>query len=254
MIKKLKVKIFSSFMLLVLMLLIAGIMSIWELSKMNNSFTNVIDNNYLSIEHALKITHALEREDSGILMLFLGNKEEALSVINSADSTITLSMIEVKKNATEPGEDALIKSIETEYKSYSILLDSVISNKIEHEETVYKDLHSQFTKTKEVITNLMELNQNSMYSKANEMHKKLYQTIMPSIVSIILAIVFALLLNFYISHYFVNPLNKLIDAIKNYIPPSTNLHVDIKSEDELKTLELEINSLIRRILSHKKSK
>ena len=254
MIKKLKVKIFSSFMLLVLMLLIAGIMSIWELSKMNNSFTNVIDNNYLSIEHALKITHALEREDSGILMLFLGNKEEALSVINSADSTITLSMIEVKKNATEPGEEALIKSIETEYKSYSILLDSVISNKIEHEETVYKDLHCQFSKTKEVITNLMELNQNSMYSKANEMHKKLYQTIMPSIVSIILAIVFALLLNFYISHYFVNPLNKLIDAIKNYIPPSTNLHVDIKSEDELKTLELEINSLIRRILSHKKSK
>lgn len=254
MIKKLKVKIFSSFMLLVLMLLIAGVMSIWELSKMNNSFTNVIDNNYLSIEHALKITHALEREDSGILMLFLGNKEEALSVINSADSTITLSMIEVKKNATEPGEEALIESIETEYKNYATLLDSVIANKIDNEETVYKNLHSQFTNTKEVITNLMELNQNSMYSKANEMHKKLYQTIMPSIVSIILAIVFALLLNFYISHYFVNPLNKLIGAIKNYIPPSTYLHVDIKSEDELKTLELEINNLIRRILSHKKSK
>lgn len=254
MIKKVKVKIFSSFMLLVLMLLIAGIMSIWELSKMNTSFTNVIDNNYLSIEHALKISHALEREDSGILMLLLGNKEEALNVINSADSTITLSMIEVKKNATEPGEKALIESIETEYKTYSILLDSVIVNKIEHEEMVYKDLHSQFTNTKKVITNLMELNQTSMYSKANEMHKKLYQTIMPNIVSIVLAIVFALLLNFYISHYFVNPLNKLIDSIKNYIPPSTNLHVDIKSEDELKTLELEINSLIRRILSHKKSK
>ena len=92
MIKKVKVKIFSSFMLLVLMLLIAGIMSIWELSKMNTSFTNVIDNNYLSIEHALKISHALEREDSGILMLLLGNKEEALNVINSADSTITLSI------------------------------------------------------------------------------------------------------------------------------------------------------------------
>ena len=71
MIKKLKVKIFSSFMLLVLMLVIAGAMSIWELKKMNNSFSDVIDNNYLSIEHALNVTQALEREDSGILLLFL---------------------------------------------------------------------------------------------------------------------------------------------------------------------------------------
>ena len=118
----------------------------------------------------------------------------------------------------------------------------------------YKDLHSQLTITKQSVTNLMELNQSSMYSKANEMHKKLYQTIMPSIVSIVLVIVFAILLNFYISHYFINPLNKLITAIKNYIPPSTNLNVEIKSEDELKALELEINSLIRRILSHNKSK
>ena len=97
MIKKLKIKIFSSFMLLVLMLLIAGVMSIWELNKMNNSFSNVIDNNYLSIEHALKVTHALEREDSGILMLFLGNRDEGMRVINASDSIIYLSMKEIKK-------------------------------------------------------------------------------------------------------------------------------------------------------------
>lgn len=255
MIKKLKIKIFSSFMLLVLMLLIAGVMSIWELNKMNNSFSNVIDNNYLSIEHALKVTHALEREDSGILMLFLGNRDEGMRVINTADSNIALSMKEIKKNATEPGEEALIENIEDEYKTYITLLNSIVAaNKIDNEEAIYKDLHSQLTITKQSVTNLMELNQSSMYSKANEMHKKLYQTIMPSIVSIVLAIVFAILLNFYISHYFINPLNKLITAIRNYIPPSTNLNVEIKSEDELKALELEINSLIRRILSHNKSK
>ncbi|NLZ95981.1 MAG: hypothetical protein GX921_09190, partial [Bacteroidales bacterium] len=238
--KNLKVKIFSSFMLLVAMLLIAGVMSIWELNKMNSSYSNVIDHNYLSIEHALKVTHALEREDSGILMFFLGNRDEAMSVFESADSNITLSMIEIKKNATEPGEDELIENIENEYNTYSRLLDSVITNNIGNNQAVYKSLHSQFTKTKKTVTSLMELNQSNMYSKANEMHHKLYQTIMPSIVSIILAIVFALLLNFYISHYFVNPLNKIITATQNYIPPSNNINVDIKSEDELKTLQLEI--------------
>lgn len=254
MIKKLKVKIFSSFMLLVLMLLIAGVMSIWELKKMNNLYSNVIDHNYLSIEHALKVTHALEREDSGILMLFLGNRDEGVSVIESADSTVALSMIEIEKNATEPGEETLIEIIEYEYKTYSRLLDSVITNNLGNDRAVYESTHSQFTKTKKAVTNLMELNQSNMYSKANEMHHKLYQTMMPGIVSIVLAIIFALLLNFYISHYFVNPLNKIITATQNYIPPANNIQVDIKSEDELKTLQLSINSLIRRIQSYNKLK
>lgn len=241
-------------MLLVLMLIIAGVMSIWELNKMNNSYSNVIDHNYLSIEHALKIIHALEREDSGILMLFLGNRDEGMSIIKSAEATISLSMIEIEKNATEPGEEEMIESIKEDYNTYSKLLDAVVTENVEDERATYESLHSQFTKTKKNVTNLMELNQSNMYSKANEMHHKLYQTMMPGIVSIIIAIVFALLLNFYISHYFVNPLNKLITATQSYVPPSSSLKVDIKSEDELKTLQIEINSLIRRILSYNKSK
>ncbi len=241
-------------MLLVLMLLIAGLMSIWELRKMNNSFSDVIDNNYQSIEHALKIIYALEREDSGILMLYLGSVEEGMAVIHAADSTIAKSLIGLKRNATEPGEDKVIKNIEREYKTYFLMLDSVVSNKINTEDLVYKGLHNQFIKTKTEVNHLMELNQASMYSKSREMHNRLYQTMMPGIVSIILAIVFALLLNFFISRYFVTPLHKLIAATQNYKPPLANLNVDIKSDDELKTLQMEINSLIRRILSFHKSK
>ena len=241
-------------MLLVFMLLIAGLMSIWELKKMNNSFSDVIDNNYQSIEHALKVIYALERQDSGILMVYLGNEEEGRHVINSADSTITKSMIGIKSNATEPGEEEAITRIENEYKSYYSLLDSVKSSQVNAEELLYKGLHNQFIKTKSEVNFLMELNQASMYSKAREMHDTLYQTMMPGIVSIILAIVFALLLNFFISRYFVEPLHKLIGATQNYKPPLANLNVDIKSEDELKTLQMEINSLIRRILSYNKEK
>lgn len=254
MIKKLKFKIFSSFMLLVFMLLIAGLMSIWQLRKMNDSFSNVIDNNYQSIEHALKVIYALEREDSGILMLYLGNVDEGLSVIQSADSTIALSMIEIKKNATEPGEDRVTENIEQEYKIYFSMLDSMIANRASTQEVTYKGLHHQFTRTKAEVNHLMELNQNSMYSKARDMHNSLYQTMMPGIVSILLAIIFALLLNFFISRYFVNPLHKLIEATKSYKPPLANINVDIKSDDELKTLQLEINNLIRRILLYYKSK
>jgi len=228
-------------------------MSIWELRKMSNSFSDVIDNNYQSIEHALKVIYALERQDSGILMVYLGNEEEGRSVINSADSSISISMIGIKRNATEPGEEEVIKGIEQEYKVYYTLLNSDTSNQVNAKELLYEGLHNQFIKTKREVNSLMELNQAGMYSKAREMHDKLYQTMMPGIVSIILAIIFALLLNFFISRYFVHPLHKLIEAVQNYKPPLANLNVDIKSEDEIKTLQLEINNLIRRMLSYYKS-
>lgn len=235
------------------MLVIAGLMSIWELSKMNNSFRGVIENNYQSIEHALNVIRALERKDSGILMVFLGDKEEGVKLINSADSSISKSMVIIKKNVTEPGEERVIKNIELQYKTYFALLDSAITNKINIEEVVYRSLHNQFIKTKTEVDFLMELNQTGMYSKAREMHERLHQTMMSGIVSIILAIIFALLLNFFISRYFVGPLHKLIFAIQSYKPPLPNLNVDISSEDELRTLQNEINNLIRRISAHFKN-
>lgn len=240
-------------MLLVFMLLIAGLMSIWELRKMNDSFSDVIDNNYQSIEHALKVIYALEMEDSGVLMVYLGDETEGLSAIHAADSTIQKSLIEIKKNATEKGEEGVVKNIESEYKRYFALINSAFLDKTDTNEMVYKTLHNQLIKTKTEVNFLMELNQISMYSKATEMHSKLYQTMMPGIVSIILAIIFALLLNFFISRYFVTPLHKLIAATQSYKPPLTSLNVDINSEDELKSLKIEIDNLIRRILSYCKS-
>ena len=84
MLKSLRAKIFSSFMLLVLMLVIAGIMSIIEFNKVGVSIKNVMDDNYKSIEQTKQMLDALEREDSGLLMYLMGNREMGSQTINTA--------------------------------------------------------------------------------------------------------------------------------------------------------------------------
>lgn len=69
---------------------------------------------------------------------------------------------------------------------------------------------------------------------------------MPGIVSIVAAIVFALLLNFFISEYFINPINRLINGVKSYYPEMGRIDAKINLQDEIKTLESEINNLIIR--------
>lgn len=70
---------------------------------------------------------------------------------------------------------------------------------------------------------------------------------MPGIVSIVAAIVFALLLNFFISEYFINPINRLIDGVKSYYSEKGRIDAKINLKDEIKALEDEINNLIGRL-------
>ena len=68
------------------MLLVAGIMSIIEFSSISSSVQKLLDDNYKSVNASKEMIEALEREDSGILMLLLGQWDEGRYTLTSADS------------------------------------------------------------------------------------------------------------------------------------------------------------------------
>lgn len=68
----LRFKIMSGFLILALMLAIAGIWSIYELNSFGTSAEDLLDENYRSIKAAEMMLEALERQDSGILLLLFG--------------------------------------------------------------------------------------------------------------------------------------------------------------------------------------
>ena len=70
---------------------------------------------------------------------------------------------------------------------------------------------------------------------------------MPGIVAIIGALIFSLILSFFISRYFISPLSEIADAIKKYDPKDKKLNINIKSDDEIKRIEEEVNNLITKL-------
>lgn len=71
---------------------------------------------------------------------------------------------------------------------------------------------------------------------------------MPAIVSIAAAVIFALLLYFFITLYFIQPTKQLINAVMEFYPEKGRLNANIATKDEFKTLEEEINNMIYRLL------
>ena len=252
MLKSLRTKIFSSFMLLVLMLVIAGIMSIIEFNKVGVSIKNVMDDNYKSIEQTKQMLDALEREDSGLLMYLMGNREMGSQTINTAYSAIQDAIKIAQNNITEKDEDKYIHNIIKKYEEFHTSVKQTTDTSeqltLEEKNEIYLQNQQLFFSAKKAINELMRLNQEGVYKQTNTMKENSKRAMMPAIVSIVAAIVFALLLNFFISEYFIRPINRLIDGVKSFYPEKGIINCDIKSNDEIKRLETETNNLIGRLL------
>lgn len=250
MIQSLKTKIILSLSLLILMLMAAGIMSILEFEKIGNSVDTVLKNNYQSIEAAKQMVDALEREDSGILLWILGNKEAGEETIMTSDSVIRAAVVDLRQNITESDEPEQVTAIKGRYEKYHASVKQILEAGGSNEENTAlynNETDPLLLDTKEAINKLMVLNQDQMYRQAGIVKEQSRRAMMPAILSIAAAILFALLLYFFIRTYFITPVRQLTGSVREYYPEKGQLNAGIVSRDEFKRLEEEINQLIYRL-------
>ena len=250
MFKSIHTKILFSFLLLILMLLTAGIMSVIEFHRMGTSVHDVLNNNYQSVESAKTMLDAVEREDSGILTWMLGNRNEGETIIAHSDSLMQTAIKAAKKNSTEKGEDVIIEKIVEEYGKYQAAIHKIATSdgNINTQKTIYADEAAKYLLlSKDAINALMTLNQDHIYQRSEQLIQNSQRAMTPGIVSIVAALLFALLLNFFILVYFIKPIKRIIAEMQAFYPEKNIIDCKIKSKDEIKKLESEINNLIVRL-------
>ncbi|MCW1734092.1 MCP four helix bundle domain-containing protein [Anaerorudis cellulosivorans] len=248
----LKTKISAGFLLLIFMLAIAGIMLVMEFEKVETSAETIINNNCTSIEQAQNMLNAMDQENKGLLLLLEGNREEGIKIIMTADSIMNHAIKIATQHVSEVDEEKYIEKIKDEYgKYYTFLLSFIEKDSIttptesNHFFSTYQQLNFA---TKDAINTLLQLNEKGVKKQTLSMRDNAKRAIMPAIVSLITAAIFALLLNFFISEYLINPIRNITDAVSSFYPEQYNLKVTAYTKDEIKNLENEINNLIHRFL------
>jgi len=245
---KIKLKLFLGFFTLVLMLALAGAYSIIEFTRISTSVNAILEDNYQSIQATKDMLEAIEREDSGILLLLMGNFREGRHTISLSDSIFRRSLDIARNNLTEENEQQYVTNIESYYTRYRSIIEYPIVNtsrqgNIEWYET---EVYPLFQDLKKAIHTLMDLNQTSMYREAMMLKEKSKRAIMPGIVAIGAGIVFTLIFNIFINYYLVSPIKRLVRSIRNY-KRGTVFGADIETNDELKELENSIRDLTSKI-------
>lgn len=242
---KLKGKIFFGFLILALMLFIAGAWSAYQLSNISTSVSKVISKNYESMRSARGMVEGLEREDNGILLLHLGKWEKGREILQNGDTLFSNNLHALQNSNTSAKEDEIIQKIGNEYSAFKNLWQKpIVGTKKEGDlDWYFKEVHSKFQKIKDKISEIIELNEKIIYATAVDMSKKESSAVMPGIIASVSALGFVFIFIYLINYFVINPIVNISKRIKLFIDKRVPIGYEIETRDELYDLENSIRIL-----------
>jgi methyl-accepting chemotaxis protein len=243
---KLRIKILSGFIILALMLMIAGVWSMWELSKVGVSVKNILDENFESIESGKNMVTLLENEEEGILLTLQGNWDKGRSLILKSDEEFTRKLNYAFSSITIEEEKEKLNVVEAKYEKFKTLWEQPLANKVGKEDLNWfaNEVRSSFKEVKKAIIEFVAVNERSLYKTATNLETHAAAVIMPGIIAFISALIFTFLFNYFVNYYFVSPIIRITKSVRRFIKNSIPYEVKIETEDEIKELSEAIENLV----------
>ncbi|HOO46819.1 MAG TPA: MCP four helix bundle domain-containing protein [Deltaproteobacteria bacterium] len=252
----LRIKILLGFLILSFMLVIAGIWSIYELSTVGESVNNLLKDNYQSVQASQQMIDALEREDSGVLLLLSGQWTQGREILDSADEAFQKAFTIARNNLTLPHEDEYIAEIDKNYLAYKALWERPIVDTSRQGDIswYFSEMHKAFQTTKDSVKLLMVKNEDNMYSTAIELKNRAHRAVMPGIVAIISALVVTLIFIYFVNYYFVTPIIRITRGVKDFQEKEIPFKEKFETRDEISDLAESIRTLLAQLRSYETKK
>jgi len=240
MLKKIRPKVFIGFVLLIAILLASTGVLIFEYSKINNSYFMEIENRGKIILSATKMVEAIDIKSSVIMNLRDSSIFSLNNQIAFSDSIFRSDLAKIKAIKKIDNKNTL--DIE---KNYNILEEKIKKPMKNDSSLIYqKEITSSFINIKKSLNKLIAETQEENNSSINNLQGEIHRALMPNLISVISATIFAIILYFFILTYLLLPITNLLNAVNNYHEDDRAIDTDIKSDDEIKKLEISINNLI----------
>ncbi|MGM0596688.1 MAG: ATP-binding protein [Myxococcota bacterium] len=252
---KLKKKILLGYNSVFFLLGIVFVWAIANLVSLGSSSKAILSENYRSILAAENMVDALERQDSGILLIFLGDAEKGYKQFQKNDANFIEWLARAKDNVTIEGEKKLIEDIDSKYKIYRHKFSTWIDfNEVDNYSLV-SSVYSvfffpSFNKIRKRCIELRRLNEITMFNasvKTSEVaNRAIWSTSVLAILSFILAIIFS----FILSEKIVRPLRNFMEAAQKISGGNYEVEVKVNTKDELGQLASNFNEMSKKLSTY----
>jgi len=240
---------------LVLIILILGIQSINYLTQLGPAIDVILRENYRSVIACQEMKEALERIDSGVVFIFIGEKQRGTEQIEKNEAAFEKALRVELNNITLPGEGEKARQLQGLFEQYRITLHEIQGLKISNQQrdAYFSKLLPRFLQIKETAEEILQMNQTNMSDandwarrSADSAKKQMYLFLF---VGMSVAVGFV----FFTGKWILRPVNRLIRSTEEIKKGNLDLVVQSDSQDEIGRLSEAFNEMTSALRESRRS-
>ena len=257
-IKTLKGKISTNNVFLVLVIVMIGLLSSFNVYRLSGEIDGLITNNYKSINAATNMTEAIETQDKAILeYISFQNKSSIDTIYNSNEKFYKWLNME-KNNITEVGEENVANKISDDYllfvKSFSKLQDYQSTHSGNENIKFYNlRVSTLVVNVKDDLVTLTKINEKAMFNGRNNAKSNAVNAMYLILLISSMAAISGLIISLICTNKSLRPIYLLTRTIKSVKEGALNKQAPIINEDEIGMLAKEFNKMTSRLYEFEQS-
>lgn len=257
-IKTLKGKIATIYVFLVVVIVMIGLISSFNVYKLSGQIDGLMTNNYKSIDLATKMTNEIEKQDKAILKYIAFENKNSLDTIYNSNQEFYKWLNVEKNNITEVGEESVSNEINDDYllfvKSFSKLQDYQRTH-VSSENIKFYDsqIFPSVAKIKEDLVTLANLNEKAMFNGRNNTKSNAVSTLYFILSISSIAAIIGLLISLIYTNKSLKPIYLLTETVKSVKEGEINKQAPIIYDDEIGMLAKEFNNMTTRLYEFEQS-
>jgi PAS domain S-box-containing protein len=253
--KSMRARIVWTFSLLVLINLASSYWSIYNFYSIANNVTTILRENYQAVLAAENMVKSLERSDNALLVASEGEDTTVVGRWTRWTENRDLFFYWFDQSLRAAGhapQDSLRDSIQTTYRGYSLLADSmgarIHQGAFESaKEYYYKTVRPVSDKLRELCFRLFEENQEALYNAMPRTHSIANQTAFGTMMASLIALALSIIATAWLIRMLITPAEELTDKVKQIGMGKVDLKIDVLGDDEIGQLSREFNKMTERL-------
>lgn len=225
-------------------------LAVVNLVSLGKATDAILSENYRSILAAENMVDTIERQDSGILLMLLG-QDEGREIFHRNEAAFLEWLAKARDNITIAGEGELLQSIEREYEAYrqafSSLAQALPVSDLPPASHYLRDVSPLFTRVRDACVRLRLINEEAMYDasvKAGVVARRaIWSTTLTAAAALGVALIFSMVL----AGRIVRPIRQFMEASRHISDGDFTVKLPVGGSDELSHLAGEFNRMAAQV-------
>lgn len=240
-----RMKITLSLSAIAVVLLLSSIISVLEYRRMSNYVSELIAEDIRNINAAQHLVNAVDNYNLQLLAVI--GDDSLHSVPNFATDEFLNYCDSLRASLSGGTMIPLADSVVYAYSAYMVasleLEDVLESNFIDTRDWYFNRLQPLFGRLRGYIDNLGSAMYTDLRHNSENFDSGFYRSIIPGTVAVAVGIILVFLLLFYILAYYISPLYRMVDSLKNYLQFRHRYTYTFDGNDQLSDLNSQITEL-----------